>query len=138
MSDFSPQEAADRLGITVHTKRLPHAYGCTNGTDTIWLDDRLTPTERRCVLTHELYHVVHGHVGEQPPHIEAQVHAATARWLIPWPALLRARGDQITPHQMAEELGVTLKVLHNRFVHATPAELATLTMEEDNTWASAA
>jgi Zn-dependent peptidase ImmA (M78 family) len=126
---FSPQEAADRLGVTVQTDRLNHAYGYADGTGTIWLDDRLTPTEARCVLTHELLHIIHGHVGEQPPHIEQQIHAATARWLVPWPYLLAAIGDQITPHDMAESLGVTVEVLHHRLVHATPAELATLTME---------
>ena len=135
---FSPQEAADRLGITVITERLPYDYGCTDGSHTIWLDDRLTPVERRCVLTHELFHVMHGHHHGQPRRIEEQIHAATARWLVPWPYLLAAIGEQVTEFDMAEQLNVTVEVLRNRLRHATPAELATLTMEVDNSWATAA
>ena len=132
--NFCPQEAADRLGATVRVTRLEHAYGYADGTRTVWLDDRLTPTEARCVLTHELFHIIHGHIGEQPPHVERQIHAVTARWLIPWPAFLAAAGEQVTVHQMAEDLNVTTDVLHHRLIHATPDELATLTMEGHPHW----
>lgn len=135
---FPPEQVADYLGITVITKRLPGLYGCTNGTDTIWLDSRLTAVEQRCVLTHEILHVVHGHTAEQPHHIEDQIHAATARWLVPWPHLLAAIGEQLTEHDLADDLGVTVEVLRYRLAHATPAERSSLTMEVANAWASAA
>lgn len=125
------------MGITVITERLPYDYGYTDGYSTIWLDDRLTAVERRCVLTHELLHVIHGHTTEQPHHIEEQIHAATARWLVPWPYLLAAMGEQVDHFDVAEQLGVTVEVLQYRLAHATPGELASLTMEE-NTWNSAA
>lgn len=45
--------------LTVTTARL------TDGAGRIWLDGRLTATERHCVLTHELVHVEAGHHGHQ-------------------------------------------------------------------------
>lgn len=123
---FSPHEVARYLGVSLHYGTLDHAYGYTDGTRNIWLDNRLTAARERSVLTHELFHVIHGHVGRQPHHVEEQVRRSTARLLIPWRAFLAAYGEQVPPHDIADALRVTVDVLHDRIQHATPDELLTM------------
>ena len=58
---WDPQRTADEYGIPVHVARLPGGLaGCTDGAQ-VWVDDRLTLTELRCTLAHELVHVWAGH-----------------------------------------------------------------------------
>lgn len=123
---YCPWEMADRLGVTVTPTRLNRARGYTDGCGRIWYDDRLTEAESRCTITHELFHVIHGHVGRQPDHIEEKIRGCTARWLIPWHHLLDAFGEQLSAHDIAETLGVTVDVLHDRLEYATPNELTRL------------
>lgn len=69
--------------LRVITQRLPDGLaGATDGTGRIWLDDRLTAVERRCVLTHELIHVEVGREGHQGEHAERWVRKQTARRLV--------------------------------------------------------
>lgn len=122
----SPWDVARHLGVTVVRTPLDHALGYSNGCSTIWIDPRQTYIEQTCTLAHELFHVIHGHVGAQPNHVEEEVRRATARWLVPWPRLLEVVGDQLTLYDMAETLSVTPQVLTDRLQHATPRELERL------------
>lgn len=71
--------------------------GATDGTR-IWMIPRQLQAERRCTLTYELVHIERGHVGCQPPAIEAAVHAEVARRLIPSiPSSVLSSGLEIPP-----------------------------------------
>lgn len=133
---FCPHAAAARLGVTVIPTRLDRALGYTDGCGRIWLDPRQTQVQLRCTLAHELFHVIHGHVGRQSASVEHMVRRATARWLVPWPDLVAAVGDQLHLHDLAEALDVTPEVLADRITHATDTELSTL--EGRTQWASVA
>lgn len=114
---------ADAAQLSVTTLRLPDGMaGATGGTGRSWLDDRLTATERRCVLMHELVHVEAGHHGHQPEAVEAWVREQTARRLIPLEALAPWRSWQGTLWQLADELGVTHDVLADRLRTASAGE----------------
>lgn len=112
---FDPWELAHRIpGLTVTITRLPdRRYGVTDG-PTIYLDDRLTEREMRCVLTHELVHLEMGHDSHQPPQIERAVRRQTADLLIPSHALDVTLPWTTCPHEAAEELHVTVPVLRDR------------------------
>lgn len=123
---FDPWEVAYRLGIRVIRGKLHRARGYNDGSHKIWVDSRLSTCEARVTLTHEIAHVIHGHVGRQPPHVEDMVRKVTARWLIPWGALLDEMGEQIPIEWVAEALCVTPDVVLDRLTYATEAELAML------------
>lgn len=112
---FDPWELAHRIpGLTVSITRLPdRLYGATNGR-TIYLDDRLTEREMRCVLTHELVHLDAGHETCQPPAVERAVRHRTARALISEAMLDSTLAWTKCPHEAAEELHVTVPVLRDR------------------------
>lgn len=125
---FDPwKTVADEAWLSVTTARLPTGMaGATDGTGRIWLDDRLTTTERRCVLTHELVHIEAGHHGHQAEAVEAWVREQTARRLIPLEALQPWRSWQGTLWHLADELGVTHDVLADRLRTASAGERAVL------------
>ena len=103
-----------RLSVT--TRRLPDGMaGATDDTRRIWLDDRLTETERHCVLAHELVHIKAGHQGHQTPAVEQQVRERAARALIPLEDLLPWRAWQGTLWHLAAEFGVTLAQIAKDF-----------------------
>lgn len=103
---------------------LPHHWrGCTDGKSTIWIRTGLSQAERRCVLTHELIHIRHHHVGHQPPAIERQVRIETACWLIPGIDRIR---DALTTPDPADDLWVTPSVLQDRLHYLTDAERAAI------------
>ncbi|WP_430888199.1 ImmA/IrrE family metallo-endopeptidase [Kocuria rosea] len=108
--------------ITVRHHRLHTHAAVTDGHSTIWIDDRLSDTERRCALMHELVHLEHGHAGHQPETVERAVRAETARLLIPSDRLWAHRHWHDTMHALAEELGVTTSVLRDRLENAGPEE----------------
>lgn len=112
---FDPWELAHRIpGLTVSITRLPdRLYGATDGR-TIYLDDRLTEREMRCVLTHELVHLDAGHETCQPPAVERAVRHRTADLLIPADLLGVTLQWTTCPHEAAEELQVTVPVLRDR------------------------
>lgn len=90
---------------------LPHQH-------TIHIDSRLTPTEQRTVLAHELGHVHHGHLCSSMPAIKAddanerQADTFAARLLID--PREYAHHERINPdrHEIADELGVTVELVH--------------------------
>ncbi|MDO5619308.1 ImmA/IrrE family metallo-endopeptidase [Kocuria sp.] len=112
--------------LSVCTTRLHGIQGATDGRCRIWLDDRLTAVERRCVLTHELVHVEMGHRGHQPECVEWLVRERTARLLVPWEALLARRGWEGSLWHLAEDIGVTEVVLRDRLQAASAGERARL------------
>ena len=108
---WDPQRTADQYGVNVHVVRLPDGLaGCTDGTR-VWVDDRLTLTERRCTLAHELVHVWAGHTGHQGPKVEAWVRRTTARLLLRDQDVTSVLRTEPTLWDAAERLGVTVPVL---------------------------
>ncbi|WP_270259575.1 ImmA/IrrE family metallo-endopeptidase [Kocuria marina] len=101
------------------------ASGYTDG-QRVWLDEHLTTVEARCALTHELVHISRGHDRHQPPAVEEDVRAQTARLLVPWDAITAHVGSQLDEWHLAQELGVTDRVLVDRLHFASPVELKAL------------
>lgn len=122
---FDPWAFAEERDIEVSRIPLRHLSGYTDGRR-IWLDQHLTATEARCALTHELIHLARGHDRHQPPAVEDRVRADTARLLVPWAAITTHAGSQLSPWHLAQELGVTERVLADRLQHASAAELVEL------------
>lgn len=122
---FDPWAFTHARGIDVARSPLRHLSGYTDGV-TIWLDSRLTATEARCSLTHELIHLSRGHTHHQPPAVEAQVRAETARLLVPWEAITGHAASQLHAWHIAQELGVTERVLADRLRYASAEELQVL------------
>ena len=122
---FDPWAVTDERGIPVH--RIPPrlASGYTDG-QRVWLDEHLTTVEARCALTHELVHISRGHDRHQPPAVEEDVRAQTARLLVPWDAITAHVGSQLDEWHLAQELGVTDRVLIDRLHFASPVELKAL------------
>lgn len=110
----------------VHQDMPDHKPGATDGHSTIWLSDRLSQRERRCVLTHELVHLQHGHSDCQPRAIEMQVRMETATLLIPWDRLIREVPACASVNTLAEDLGVTDLVLMDRLQGLSPERLELL------------
>lgn len=131
---YDPWSHAHSLNVPVHTVRLPDGFRAVTDGRSVWLDDRLTRTEARCALAHELVHIEQGHHGPQPAAVEHQVRGAAARRLVQWGAILRYLGSQCTPHHAADDLGVTEETLRDRLHHATPNELHTLHQVRTNQW----
>lgn len=102
------------------------APGRTNGIDTIWLDKSLDQVERRCAVTHELIHLERKHLGCQPPAIEAEVCAETARRLVRIEHLTAGLAWSRSFGELADELWVTPEVLRDRFKSLTEAEWSIL------------
>lgn len=102
----------------------------------IVLDRRLTRVERRCALAHELRHVDHddeqlAHIGPDGPRLarrqEARANREAAHRLIDLQALAHAlRTHPDHPAAVAEELDVTVDVLHCRLDTMTSPERAAL------------
>ncbi|MGF6835887.1 hypothetical protein QF015_004088 [Paenarthrobacter sp. TE4293] len=102
------------------------APGRTNGVDIIWLDKSLDQVERRCTVTHELIHLERKHLGCQPPAIEAEVRAETARRLVRMDHMVKGLAWSRSFGELADELWVTPEVLRDRFTSLTEAEWAIL------------
>jgi len=119
---FGPWAVTDERGIPVHHIPLRLASGYTDG-QRVWLDEHLTTVEARCALTHELVHISRGHDRHQPPAVEEDVRAQTARLLVPWDAITAHVGSQLDEWHLAQELGVTDRVLIDRLHFASPVEL---------------
>lgn len=100
--------------------------GATDGHSTIWLDKHLQQVERRCILTHELVHLRHGHTTCQTTTAEIDVRVETARRLITLEALIAA--SRWTQHieELADELWVVPTVLTDRITHLRAYERTAL------------
>lgn len=108
--------------IRVDFKRLaPGVWGQNDG-HRIWIHTGLLQVERRCTLAHELEHIRRGHRGCQPPAVEAEVHQAVARRLIPFDELLNAWRWALTLDELADELWVDGPTLAIRLRHLHPSE----------------
>lgn len=92
--------------------RLDNAVAYTDGLGRIWIDPRLTRTERRCALVHEHRHLAHGDTCHSE---KAERRARRETALILLPRLPEAH-DDLTPHQVAAEYDVTLAVLTDRLL----------------------
>ena len=122
---FDPWAFTDQRGIPVHRVPLRLASGYTDG-QRVWLDEHLTTVEARCALTHELVHISRGHDCHQPAAVEDDVLAQTARLLVPWDAITAHVGSQLDEWHLAQELGVTERVLIDRLHFASAVELEEL------------
>lgn len=122
---FDPWAVTDKRSIPVHRIPLRLASGCTDGRR-VWLDERLTDVEARCALTHELVHISRGHDRHQPTAVEDLVRAETARLLVPWDVVIEHIGSQLDQWHLAQELGVTERVLVDRLHFASAVELQAL------------
>ncbi|QIR69608.1 ImmA/IrrE family metallo-endopeptidase [Kocuria sp. KD4] len=122
---FVPWAFAEERHIEVSRIPLRPLSGYTDSRR-IWLDHRLTATEARCALTHELIHLARGHDRHQPPAVENRVRADTARLLVPWAAITAHAGSQLNAWHLAQKLGVTERVLADRLQHASATEIAEL------------
>lgn len=122
---FDPWTLTYQCGIPVH--RAPPAAGQRQGDgQRVWLDEHLTNVEARCALTHELVHIRRGHDRHQPAAVEDGVRAETAQLLVPWAAITAHVGSQLSAWHLAQELGVTERILADRLRHASAAELQAL------------
>ena len=100
--------------IDVQWVDLPDGYLALSDEDTIWMERRQRQAQRRSTLAHELEHRRQGHVGCQPPAIEAQVEEAAARRLIPLAALAEAIVWSMSHEELSLELWVDLGMVHTR------------------------
>lgn len=101
---------------------------CHYASRTIWLDNRLSQVERRCVLEHERQHML------DPSADEEHVDQAAARSLVPLDALVSALRWSRDLREVAWECWVTLDVLSCRLTHLHPSERATVlaALQEDH------
>lgn len=120
-------ELAKYPHIEVRVERLNGSVaGLTNGTDLIWLDDRLNQVERRCVLAHELVHLFMQHTSCQPLMTELIVCQRAARKLITLEALSRVLPWAMCLNEAADELAVTPQTLRDRLQSLSAEESALL------------
>ena len=116
----------------VITTRLPdHLYGCYDKhTDTIWIDDRLTPAERRCTLEHEHIHAARGDEPLPDPVMnerqELRVHREAARRLVSVDQLADAIKWATDARELAANLEVDLPTLQARLDQLNEHETAYL------------
>ncbi len=100
-------------GVEVCTARLPSGWlgAYDDPRRRILLAPGLTPVEERCVLAHELGHALRMHVGTSAA-AERDAERFAARLLIDPVALRAACTWARDDVELAEELGVTVDVLH--------------------------
>lgn len=103
--------AAER-GLTVHAGHLEDGILGMYSPDEarIYFDIRLTPSERRSVLAHELGHAHYGHRCDTPA-TERQADIYAAQLLIDHAHYAEAASINPDQHHIAEELGVTVDVI---------------------------
>lgn len=95
----------------------------TDGKD-IWLSVDLDQVEERCAIVHETVHIENGHGRKQPEHIEMAVRYETARRLLPVEAIAGRCRESTTLRQIADDLGVTPRIVMDRAVTLTRDEAA--------------
>jgi Zn-dependent peptidase ImmA (M78 family) len=116
---YEPLAELERLGIPVIRLWLRDTWGAWSPKDrAIIVADGLSPVEERCVLAHELEHVLAGDTGcagAQGVHAERLADRHAARKLIALSDFCRVRQWAEDEYEMAEELGVTPWMLRARF-----------------------
>ncbi|NDO78229.1 hypothetical protein GKZ75_08335 [Kocuria indica] len=94
--------------------------------NTIVVDPRLSPRQRRITEAHERIHAERGDVCPHTEWLEIKMEAAVDRELalrlIPWTALLDAARWSSEPHEIAEELDVDEDLLEIRIAHLSDTE----------------
>lgn len=127
---YSPWADAAERHPDIHIERwdISPARGAWVASERVILIDRdLTQTERRCTLAHELAHIDLGHVearGWFARRLEREADRLAAKRLL---ADIEAIADAICTHPLdpdlvAEQLGVTLRMLRKRLKRLTPSE----------------
>lgn len=123
----------------IFAERLPVTGFCDHGTRTIWIRKGLRQRHRRAVIQHELLHLERGpvfcHWQESE---EAAVEAATARALIPLPALLDALSWTRDMSELADELHVPAGLIAVRFQtmkHPAERRACEAAIAEAHAWA---
>lgn len=106
--------------------RLPRGlHGYREGT-TIWISSTLNQRQRRCALTHELFHYERRALTVTPAE-EVAVRRMTAARLITLDELVSAlRWRHESCEQLAEDLWVTRDILADRMRYLDPIEVAHL------------
>lgn len=94
------------------TTKLDNAVAYTDGINNIWIDSRLTCTERRCALVHESRHIHYGDTCHSEK-AERRARRETALILLP---ILPVVHDDFTPYLVAEDYDVTLSILMDRLL----------------------
>ncbi|MDF7641755.1 ImmA/IrrE family metallo-endopeptidase [Bifidobacterium sp. ESL0784] len=81
--------------------------------DTIYLSDKLTDVQHRCVLAHELSHAIHGDKGCRNSHdvVELRADVEAAKMLIDQADYMQAEQCCDNPTWIARELGVTVDLV---------------------------
>jgi len=100
------------LGVSVHVAHLPGDLlgGWYPELGRVYLRFGLTPSEFRSVLAHELGHVYHGHHCGTPAN-ESQANLYAATLLIDARAYEAAEAISPHPHDIADELNVTVDLV---------------------------
>lgn len=116
-----------RSAPAIIVTRLDGVLGLYDKTiHTVFLDDRLDSTERRCTLMHELIHAERGDTALADPVLNARqeriVHREAARRLIPIDALIAAYAFSSAHQSVAEELEVDNHTLQVRLQNLTTLE----------------
>lgn len=120
---FHPWRALRALPqIDLSWPTLAAELGRTDGVARIEIDRRLGQAARRCVLAHELAHVLAGHGCRQPAAAEKRVRVYTARKLLPLPILTGALAYTVDLDYVAWDCWVTRDVLDDRLESLTAAE----------------
>ncbi len=103
---------AAHLGVQVYAAHLPAPYlgFYDHQRRRIVYDIDLAPIERASVLAHELGHAFYGHCGRDGD-AEAEADAYAAALLVDPERCARLEELGLGPDEMAEELGVTVKLL---------------------------
>ncbi|MGC5028193.1 ImmA/IrrE family metallo-endopeptidase [Tsukamurella sp. DT100] len=106
--------------------------GETDG-ETIWLDERLSQAQRRCVLTHELWHIRRGILPADRAE-ERQCDVLAARELIPLGVLIDGFRWTLRPKELATHLWVDMHTLSVRLDTLDPIEVAQVEIQTDGAW----
>ncbi|OXS78928.1 hypothetical protein [Kocuria marina] len=122
---FDPLALAGKHGILMQCAPLRASGGCTDG-QRVWLDEHLTDLEARCALTHEIVNISRGYDRHQLAAMDDLVRAQTAWLLVPPEAITKHVGSQLDEWHLAQELGVTERMLVDRLHFASAVELQAL------------
>ncbi len=132
-ADVAPAgQAVDRGFPTIILTQLPPnfrgLYDVKN--HTIWLDERMTPQQRRCTLAHELVHAERGDTALPDPALNALqerlVILRAAKRLIALNALMGVLSYASGWQVLCEDLAVDSETLKSRIDSLTPRERAAL------------
>lgn len=119
--------------VDVEFVELPgRLHGLTDG-HTIWLDSRLGQVQRRCALTHELWHLRRG-IMPADAREERICDELAARDLITLGALVDGFRWTQDPVTLAKHLWVSRRVLQVRLDTLDPIEVSELEHETNGAW----